>query len=119
MIYGVDYEKSSMGSEPERCGNCEKACEELIELKNGWNFKACPECAEWCYAVEVAEPCPVLHREVVTANSVEEVREALRIHFDTECIHCGSSRETVMEDQYVHGSGEVAFCQSTSIAEVA
>lgn len=119
MIYGVDYEKSSIGREFETCGNCQKPSDNLVFLENEWNFNACPECAEWCHAVETAEPCPDLHRAVVTANSVEEARKALRAHLDMECLHCGPTKKAVSADRCVHGTGEARCCRPISKAEVA
>ena len=118
MIYGQPYEDSGWGSEdPEVCGNCQKPSVDLVLLANGWNFNACPECAEWCQAVEIAEPCPNLHRAVINATSIEAVRLALRAHQSAECAHCGSTRKTVVEDRSVLGTRDATRCKTAPKAE--
>ena len=111
MIYGPEY--TTVAPERERCGNCQKPADDLVVLGSGWNFNACPACAEWCYAVEMAEPCPNLHRAVINANSIEAVRLALRAHQSPECAHCGSTRKTVVEDRSVLGTQDATCCKTT------
>jgi hypothetical protein len=120
MLYGSAYEDSGWGTEnAEVCGNCRKPSDDMVLLTNGWNFKACPECAELCHRVEVAEPCPDLHRSVVTANSIDEVRKALRAHQGIECVHCSSTKKTVAGDRMVGGSTDAICCETTARKEVA
>jgi hypothetical protein len=119
MIYGQAYEDSGWGEEPEICDNCQRQSDDIVLLANGWNFKACPECAEWCHAVEVAEPCPDLHRSVVTANSIDEVRKALRSHQGIECVHCSLTKKTVAGDRLVGGSKDAICREITPRKEVA
>ena len=120
MIYGQHYEQFSWANkQPELCGNCRKPSDELVFLPNGWNFKACAECAEWCRAVETAEPCPDLHGAIVTAKNIDEVRMAMRAHQGAECVHCGSTMKTVIEDRLALGSKEAACYEATSRKEVA
>ena len=108
MLYGPEY--ATLAPEPERCGNCRKPSDDLVLLENGWDFKACPACAEWCHAVEAAEPCPDLHRAMVTAKTIEEVRLALRAHPVAECVHCGATKKSVMEDRSLLGTRD-ATCR--------
>jgi hypothetical protein len=117
MLYGPEYTTWQKG--PELCGNCSQPSDNLIPLGNGWNFKACPQCAEWCHAVEAAEPCPDLHRSVVTATSIDEVRLALRAHQRAECVHCGSTKKTVAGDRLVAGSKDAVCCEIRPRKEVA
>lgn len=92
MIYGTDHTTL----EPERCCNCQKVSDELIPLLNKWNFKACPECAEWSHAVETGETCPELHRAIINSKTIDEVRQVIRAHQGAECVHCGATKKTAI-----------------------
>jgi len=86
--------------ETETCGNCGELSDSLIPLGNGWNFKACPNCAEWCRAVEQTEDtCPELLSRIIRANSITEVRNALKAHQGAACVHCGSTKKAVTTDR--------------------
>lgn len=114
MVYGSAY--TSWALEPEACGNCRKPTESLVSLGNGWNFKACPECAEWCKAVEeTEEACPGLFSQIIQANSIAEVRNALKAHQGAACVHCGSTKKTAATDRELLLDA-VAMCCEPKVA---
>ncbi len=79
----------SMTQQLTECTNCNKETDTLIYLENGWDFWACPECAEWCKAVEATEAtCPVLFAQIIDAQNILEVRLAISTHAETECSQC-------------------------------
>lgn len=98
MLYGPEY--ATWAVEPETCQNCRRPSDNLVQLENGWNYKACPECAEWAHAVEQAETsCPDLHEAVTGARTIDEVRLAMRSHQGATCAACGSDSNIVATDR--------------------
>jgi hypothetical protein len=88
------------------CRNCGKPSETLTWLP-GWDFNGCPECAAQCRIMEAAEDangeprCPVQYGALVRANSAAELLDVLKAHRGAECVHCASTRDTVLSERLV------------------
>jgi len=65
------------------CG-CYVAEEDLVSLKNRWNFLACPACAEETRLIELAAGlCDRLFTEMVETGNLAEMQAALDFHGKT------------------------------------
>ena len=108
MIYGDEY--STWATQPGACDNCGKETEDRVFLED-WQASVCQVCAEVMRLTDEAEQiCPVLHGQVIEANSVEEIRVLLRSHSAVECVECGSTRKTVQSDREM-APAEAARCE--------
>ena len=78
-------------NEPETCTNCGRSFpdDQLTPLKNGWNFLACPECAQQCQVIERAESiCIQALNEVLKCKTAGEMQFRLEAHAATKCGLC-------------------------------
>jgi hypothetical protein len=86
------------------CGNCGRTGERLFRLA-GLGYLACDDCAGEARHVEeetiniLAPFCPEQVGIVNSAQSVGQLANGLRAHQLIECVHCTSTRKTVLEDR--------------------
>lgn len=77
--------------EPLTCTNCGTICDEdtLIDLKDGWNFLACPECAAACKIIALAEGiCEQMLNEVLAEKTPGMMQCAFDEHASKKCALC-------------------------------
>lgn len=58
------------------CENCGKPCETLHDLSDGWNFKACDQCAEDAAREDARDGNEWIEKEQELAELAEERRAA-------------------------------------------
>jgi hypothetical protein len=89
MIYG--YNQDAWEDEPLTCDECGQSFPEdqLVRLKDGWNFLACPECAAQCKIIALAEGiCEQMLNEVLQEKTAGMMQCAFDEHASRKCALC-------------------------------
>jgi precorrin-2 methylase len=96
------------------CGNCGETAERLNFIPE-YGVKACDVCmADIADAIQSnGEPevmpagaCPTRYAMVCAADTIDEMRLALRAH-ESECAQCGSTKKTVIDDRLLVNAAAV------------
>jgi hypothetical protein len=88
------------------CGNCGTTAERLTFVPE-FDYSGCDDCGEEAQRALAAEgqpevipagTCPTRYAPVSAAETIDEMRLALRSH-EAECAQCGSTKKTVVGDR--------------------
>lgn len=109
----------TQAAEPLRCQGCGARVAELFpcEWDTALMVGAC------CIAVDespdVPPACPVKRHILDTAQTVGEIVHALRAHKGAACVHCESTRDTVVADRLTLSRPSAVCCGDAAEMAVA